>query len=76
MQKNETGSLSYTIHKLKRIKALNVRPETIKILEQSTGSNSSDTSYNTIFLDMSPEARETKDKMNLWDFIRIKSSYI
>ena len=26
-----------------------------------------------LFHDTSPKARETKDKMNLWDFIKIKS---
>jgi len=58
----------------KQIKDLNVRPETIKILEDSTGSNFSDISHNNIFLDMSPEARETKVKINYWDYIKIKSS--
>ena len=40
MQKNETGPLSYTIHKnkLKMDKNLNVRQETIKILEDNMGS--------------------------------------
>ena len=74
-QKNETGPLSYTIHKnnLKWIKVLDVIPETIKILEESTGSNSSDISHSNIFLDVSPEARETKEKVNYWDYIKIKS---
>ena len=56
----------------KWIKYLNVRSETIKILEESTDSNFSDIGYNNIFLDMSPEARETKEKINYWDYIKIK----
>ena len=37
MQKNETGPLSYTIQKKKQkmIKDLNVRPETIEVLEEN-----------------------------------------
>ena len=49
-----------------------MRPETTKILEESTGSDFSDISHN-IFLDMSPEAKETKAKVNYWDYIKIKS---
>ena len=37
-----------------------MRPETIKILEEGTGSNLSDIIYINIFLDMSPRAGELK----------------
>jgi len=63
MQKNETGLLSYAIHKnSKWIKGLNVRSETIKFLEENTGNKLFDVSCRNIFLDMSPLARETKAK--------------
>ena len=75
MQKNETGPLSYTIHKhkLEMEKNINVRPSTIKIPEENIASNFSDIGHNDIFLDMPPEARETKAKINYWDYIRIKA---
>ena len=57
----------------KWIKDLNVRPETIKILEESAGSNFSDIGHYNIFLDMSLEATEIKAKINYWDDIKIKS---
>ena len=50
-----------------------MRPETIKILEESTDSNFSDMGHNNIFLDVSPEARETTAKINYQDYIKIKS---
>ena len=56
----------------KWIKDLNVRCGTIKILEDNTGSNFSDLGYN-IFLAKSPETRETRAKINYWNYIKIKS---
>ena len=55
------------------MKDLNVRQESIKILEENTGSNLCDLSHSNFLLDMSSKARETKTKMNYWDFIRIKN---
>ena len=48
----------------KWITDLNVRPETMTILEEITDSNFSDIGYNQTFLGTSFEARETKTKVN------------
>ena len=47
----------------------------IKILEKNTGSVTLfDISHSNFFQDTSPKSRETKAKMNFWDFIKIKVS--
>ena len=63
----------YTNVNSKWMRNLNVRQEAIKILEEKTGSNLSDLGCSNFLLDMSPEARETKAKVNYWDLIKIKS---
>ena len=45
-----------------------MRPETIKILEESMGNNLSDIGHSNFFLDRSPKAREMKTKITYWDF--------
>ena len=57
MQNNETGPLSYT-------RVLNVRPETIKILEESTVGYVSDTDHNNL-LDVVSSGKENKIKNKL-----------
>ena len=50
----------------KWIEALNVRLKTIKILEENTGSKILDIACSNILSDISPQARETKEKINKW----------
>ena len=57
----------------KWMKDLNVKQETIKILEEKTGNNLFDFSCSNFLLDTSPKARELKAKRNYWGFIKIKS---
>ena len=54
-------------------KDLNMRQESIKILEENTGSNRYDIGHSKFSQDMSPKAKETRAKINFWDFIKIKS---
>ena len=73
MQKNEIRPPSYTRINSKWIKALNVSHDPIKILEISIGSIISDISCSNIFASISPWAIETKEKINEWDYIKLKS---
>ena len=56
----------------KWIKDLNVRPQTIKILEENIGSKILDIGHSDILSDISCLARETKEKINKWDYIKLK----
>ena len=55
------------------MKDINLRQETIKILEEKVVKNLFDLGRSNFPLNMSLEARETKAKMNYWDLIKIKS---
>ena len=53
---------------------MNVRPETIKLLEENIGSPLFDIGLSGIFSNtMSTQARETKEKINKSDYIRLKN---
>ena len=56
-----------------RSKDLNVRPETIKILEENIGKTLSDIHHSRILYDPPPRILEIKAKINKWDIIKIKS---
>ena len=56
----------------KWIKDLNVRPETIKLLEESICKTLSDINHSSIFYDPPPRVMEIKAK-NKWDLIKLKS---
>ena len=56
-----------------RSKGLNIRPETIKFLEENIGKTLSDINHSRILYDPSPRVMEIKSKINKWDLIKIKS---
>ena len=51
--------------------ALNVRPETIKLLEENIGKTLSDINHSRILYDPPPRILEIKAKINKWDRIKI-----
>ena len=65
----------YTKINSKWIQDLNIRRETIKILEASTGSKISDICQKNFFTDTAPRAMEAKEKINKWEYIKIKSFF-
>ena len=60
----------------KWIKNLKIRPETISLLEENMGSTLFDISFKRIFSDtITSQMRETIERINKWDFMRLKSFF-
>ena len=57
----------------KWIKDLNVRPQTIKLLEENIKKTLSDVNHRRILYDPPPRILEIKTKINKWDIIKFKS---
>ena len=63
----------YTKINSKWIKDLNVRPETIKLLEENIGRTHDDINQSKILYDPPPRLMEIKIKVNKWDLIKLKA---
>ena len=63
----------YTKINSKWIKDLNIRPETIKLLEEKMGKTLSDINHSRILYDAPLIILEIKAKINKWDLIKIKA---
>ena len=52
---------------------MNVRPETIKLLEENSGGTLLDIGLGSNILNLTPKAKAMKAKINKWDCIKLKS---
>jgi len=63
----------YTKINSKWNKDLNVRPETIKLLEENIGKTLSDINHSRILYDPPPRVMEIQAKINKWNLLNLKA---
>ena len=71
--KLEHSVTPYTKINSKWIKYLNVRPDTLKLLEENRGRTLYDINHSKILFDPPPREIEIKTKINKWDLMKLKS---
>ena len=71
--KLEHSLTPYTGTDSKWIKDLNVRPDTIKLLEENIGRTLYNINHSKILFDTPPREMEIKTKINKWDLMKLKS---
>jgi hypothetical protein len=57
----------------KWIKDLNIRPETLKLVQERAGNTLEITGTCKDFLNRTPAAQQLRERMDKWDFIKLKS---
>ena len=70
--KLEHSLTPYTKINSKWITDLNVRLDTVKLLEENIGRMLLDISHSNTFLDSSPRVMEIKTKINKWHLVKLK----
>ena len=71
--KLEHSLTPYTKISSKWTKDLNVRPDTIKLLEKNIGRTLYDINHSKILFDPPPRKMEIKTKINKWDLMKLKN---
>ena len=72
-QKLDSFLKSYTKINTRWIKDLNIRPNTIKTLEENLGNTVQDMGIGKDFMTKAPKALATKAKIDKWDLIKLHS---
>ena len=69
----EHSFTTYTKINSKWLKDLNIRHDTIRLLEENIGKTFTDINHTNVFLCQSPKAKEIKAKINQWDLLKLIS---
>ena len=72
-QKLDPFLTPYTKITSRWIKDLNIRPNTIKSLEENLGKTIQDIGIGKDFMTKTPKALATKTKIHIWDLIQLQS---
>ena len=70
--KSEHSLTPYTKINSKWIKDLNVRPDTIRLLQENIGRTLYVINHSKILSDLPPREMEIKTKLNKWDLMKLK----
>jgi hypothetical protein len=75
MQKTETRSMSFTLYKyqLKWIRDLNIRPETLKLVQERAGNALELMGRGNKFLNRIQMAQQLRERIDKWDYLKSKS---
>ena len=73
IMKLEHSLTPYTKINSKWIKDLNIRPDTIKLLEENIGRILHDINHSKILFDPPPREMEIKPKINKWALMKLKA---
>ena len=73
--KLEHSLTPYTKINSKWIKDLNVRLDTVKLLEENLGRTLFNINHSKIFFDLPPTVMGIKTKINKWDLMKLKSFF-
>ena len=71
--KSEYTIETYTKETQNGFKDLNLRPETIKFLEENIARTLFNITHSNMFLNLSPKTKEKKAKLNKWGLIKLES---
>ena len=73
IMKSEHYLIPHTKINSKWIKGLNLRPVTIKLIEENTGRTLNYINQSKILYDPAPRVTKIKTKVSKWDLIKLKS---